>query len=485
VNEIVIDLFPRPLADTGRTGKGYQMTSRRRPLPPNPSSEFLRKEAKRFAKARKLKLSEAQRRLAAEYGFDDWPRLIAHVEDEKPLNDRPATPLARAARISDVAEVRRLLAGGAAADDGEEFSPLWHACAGEGVVDKRVEIAAALLAAGAPALRENGGRTPTLCIAAARGPKALVELLIRRGARTWQADAKGRDALAWARTGSAPDREAIIHLLDRPVIDDPIFGAAVKAIQTGDVDGLNALLDRHPDLLKQRAREPDCYSQDYFRDPKLFWFLAFNPIPPMPCPRNIVAITEAMVARGVEQTDLDYTIGLVMTGSRLREQRLQTPMILALLTAGAEAGGMVMVLGHKERAAVEAILKAGHLMTAVIAAGTGRAKELAELLPSASAAELHSAFSVAVINGEVECAGLCLDAGASISALLSAHRHSTAAHQAAINDDVAMLKLLVERGADLSARDTAWNGTPLGWAKHEKRKKAETYLEEVMKGRAS
>ncbi|HVY90451.1 MAG TPA: ankyrin repeat domain-containing protein, partial [Hyphomonadaceae bacterium] len=305
-------------------------------------------------------------------------------------------------------------------------------------------------------------------------------LLIRRGATTWQADAKGRDALAWARSGSAPDREDIIHLLDRPVIDDPIFAAAVKAVRAGDVVGLAALLDRHPDLLKQRAREPDCYAQDYFRDPRLFWFVAFNPIPPLPPPRNIVAVTEAMIARGVEQADLDYTIGLVMTGSRLREQKLQTPMIVALLNAGAQAGGMVMVLGHKERDAVEVILKSGHPMSVVIAAGTGRAKELADLLPGASPHDVHGAFSVAVINGEVECARLCLEAGAPINARLLAHRHSTAAHQAAINDDVPMLKLLVERGADLSVQDTAWNGTPLGWARHEKRKKAQAYLEDVL-----
>jgi ankyrin repeat protein len=456
------------------------MTTGRRPLPPNPSAEHLRKEAKRLAKAKELKLSEAQKRLAGEYGFSGWPDLIAHVERAKPLDDAPATPLACAARVGDVDEVKRLLASGASADDGEEFSPLWHACAGDGTAVVRMALAEVLLDAGAKALRENGGRTPTLCAAAARGPRSLVELLIRCGATTWQADAKGRNALAWARDGSAPDSEAIIHLLDRPVLDDPVFRAAVKAVQTGDVAGLNSLLDRHPELLTARAKEPDCYPQDYFRDPKLFWFVAFNPISPMPPPRNIVAVTQAMIERGVEQADLDYTIGLVMTGSRLREQRLQTPMIVALLNAGAEAGGMVLVLGHKERGAVETLLKSGYQMTTVVAAGTGRAKELAELLQGASPNEVHDAFSVAVINGEVECAGLCIEAGAEINTLLSAHRHSTAAHQAAINNDVEMLKLLVERGADLSARDANWNGTPLGWAKHEKRKQAEAYLATVL-----
>jgi hypothetical protein len=41
----------------------------RRSLPANPSQEYLRKEAKRLAKAEGLQLAAAQRRLAGEYGY--------------------------------------------------------------------------------------------------------------------------------------------------------------------------------------------------------------------------------------------------------------------------------------------------------------------------------------------------------------------------------------------------------------------------------
>ena len=105
----------------------------------------------------------------------------------------------------------------------------------------------------------------------------LVETLIRGGALSWMADRRGRTALDYARAGTAPDREQIIELLDRPVIRDPNFRAAVAAIRAGDVDGLGRLLDQHPELLHMRAIEPDCYPRDYFRDPKLFWFIANNP----------------------------------------------------------------------------------------------------------------------------------------------------------------------------------------------------------------
>jgi ankyrin repeat protein len=53
-------------------------------------------------------------------------------------------------------------------------------------------------------------------------------------------------------------------------------------------------------------------------------------------------------------------------------------------------------------------------------------------------------------------------------------------HQAAINDDVELMKLLVARGARLDARDTLWDGTPLGWAVHGKKAKAEAYLRSLL-----
>ena len=66
----------------------------------------------------------------------------------------------------------------------------------------------------------------------------------------------------------------------------------------------------------------------------------------------------------------------------------------------------------------------------------------------------------------MEAARLCLDAGADVNALLPVHKHSTPLHQAAINEDLPMLELLVARGARLDTRDTLWNATPLDWAVH-------------------
>ena len=83
---------------------------------------------------------------------------------------------------------------------------------------------------------------------------------------------------------------------------------------------------------------------------------------------------------------------------------------------------------------------------------------------------------MAVINDQPETARLALDAGADVAAFLPVHDHSTALHQAALTDDVALIDLLLARGAPTDARDRMWNGTPLDWAIHEHREHARKRL---------
>lgn len=458
-------------------------SAKRRNLPGKPSKEHLRKQAKRLAAAEKLRLAEAQRRLAAEYGQRDWPALMHAVDAALGKSGGAAggpSPLSAAAARADVAEVRRLLAEGAAVDgaEREKDAPLWHVCASDAPAARRIEVATLLLDAGAHVRRGNTGGRTAIHSAAAHGPRALVELLIRRGAFTWQTDTRGKAALDYARTGDTPDKAEIVELLDRPVIRDPLFREAVGAMHRGDAASLTRLLDAHPRLLTDRAVEPDCYPRDYFRDPKLFWFVANNPILVKKLPRNIVAIARTMIARGVEQPDLDYTLELVMSGSAARAQGLQLPLLTMLVDAGATPSdnAIVVALAHRETKPVEALLARGHALTAVIAAGLGRDAALPALLATASATERQAALAMAVINRHVEAAQLCLEAGAGANAFMPVHKHSTPLHQAALDGDLVMMKLLVAHGARHDIRDTLWNGTPLGWAMHNGRREAEAYL---------
>lgn len=453
-------------------------------LPARPSKEHLRKQAKRLARDKSLGLAEAQRRVAADYGAGTWADLMRRVDVARGGAAVSLPPLANAAWSGDVAAVRRLIAEGQPLDDGgaKGGTPLWQACASEAPAEARVAIADALLSAGASPRRDNGGET-ALHAAANRGPLALVELLIRNGALEWQPDAKGRPPLAAARRGKAADKAAIMELLARPVIRDPAFRAAVTALQRGDVAALARLLDEEPRLLSERILEPECYREasrsQYFRDPKLFWFVANNPTLMKRMPDNIVEVAETMITRGVDKADLDYALELVMTSSPAREQGLQIPLLERLMKAGATptAKAIDVTLAHWELAPIRALLRGGHPMTAPIAAALGQTDRLKELLRGAPATDIQNAFGMAVLNRQTEAARLALDAGADVNGFLPVHAHSTALHQAAIDENLELMALLVERGARTDIADKLWSSTPLGWASHQGKARAQAFLE--------
>ncbi len=460
----------------------------RRFLPAKPSKEHLRKQAKRYADAHKLRLAEGQRRLAAEYGHRDWAALMhaidALLRGSSAAPSAPAaaspSPLSITAARGDEAAVRQLLAEGAAPDGnpGEIDTPLCRVCESGAPDARRIAVAALLLDAGARPRRACTDNATALHMAARHGPLALVELLIRRGAIWWQRDKHEKEPLDYARAGSAADKAAIVELLDRPVIRDPRFREAVQAIHRGDAAALARLLDAHPRLLRERAAEPDCYPPSYFRDPKLLWFIANNPILVKPMPRNIVEVAAVMTARGVEHADLDYTLELVMSGSAAREENLQIPLLSALVDVGATptTRAIDVALAHRETRPVETLLARGLAMTATIAAALGRDRELAALLPKATADERQKALGMAVVNCHVEAARLCLDAGTDVNGFLPVHVHSTPLHQAVANEDLAMIELLLARGARADIPDTMWNSTALGWAKYMGKRRAETRL---------
>ena len=453
-------------------------------LPARPSKEHLRKQAKRLARDKSLGLAEAQRRVAADYGANTWAELMRRVDAARGGEAVPLPALAAAARSGNLATVRRLIAEGQPIDDGgaRTGTPLWQACASDAPAEARIAIADALLSAGANPRNDSGGET-ALHAAANRGPLALVELLIRRDALEWQPDAKGRPPVAAARRGKAADKAAIIELLDRPVIRDPSFRAAVAALQRGDVAALARLLDDEPRLLRDRILEPECYREasrsQYFRDPKLFWFIAYNPTPTKRMPDNIVEVAETMIVSGVDKPDLDYALELVMTSSPARERGLQIPLLERLMKAGATptSKAIDVTLAHWELAPIRALLQGGHPVTAPIAAALGQTGRLKELLREASAADIQNAFGMAVINRQTEAARLALDAGADVNGFLPVHAHSTALHQAAIDENLELMALLVERGARTDIADKLWGSTPLGWASHQGKARARAYLE--------
>ncbi len=370
-------------------------------------------------------------------------------------------------------------------DKGESNTPLWYACDSTAQDAQKIAVVTLLLDAGASPRRHCKDNVTPFHVAARRGPLALIDLLIRRGALTWPPDSRGRDALAYARKGTAREKAEIVALLDRPVIRDPNFRAAVKALHAGDVAVLSRLLDEHPNLLHDRAVEPDCYPPGYFGDPKLFWFIANNPNLRRRVAPRIVESTRAMIERGVEKSDLDYTLMLVMTNGQAKPADHQAELIAMLLAAGATPtqDAIVSTLAHWQLDPVRQLLDGGMAMTASIAAAMGRIDDLKALLKKASAEERQLAFGLAVINRQIEAARLCLEAGADANQFLPVHKHSLPMHQAAIDENIEMMKLLVAHGARHDQVDTLWDSTPLGWAMHNDKRNAIAYLQSLQDGK--
>lgn len=88
----------------------------KRRLPQQPSEENLKKQAKRRARMDAIQLSEAQHRVAQEYGFPSWPKLVAYVASvRKSSGDWHSDPndnLPKAANAGDVGKVKAMLAAG-------------------------------------------------------------------------------------------------------------------------------------------------------------------------------------------------------------------------------------------------------------------------------------------------------------------------------------------------------------------------------------
>jgi hypothetical protein len=415
-------------------------------LPVRPSAEHLRKQAKRAARQRSIRLAEAQRLLANEYGHRTWAQLMAYVAR---AGAGRSSPLFAAVRSGDVATLRRLLAGGANPNLGD------------------------------------GTETP-LHVAARRGPLTVVEALIAGGALEWQTDARGRLPLDVARSGRSHEKSSIVALLDRTTIADPSFRAAVAAIHAGDVVALGRLIDAEPRLLRERILGPAAFRlaarHQYFLDPKLFWFIANNPTIVERMPANIVEVARAMTGRGVDGTDLDYALELTMTSRSAREQGHQLPLVRALIAAGAKPTreALIGAAAYFELDILRALVDDGFPMSAPLAAALSANQTLRNCLATADAADVQTAFGLAVINRNLEGARAALDAGADVNAFLPVHAHSTALHQAAVNDDAALIDFLLARGARPDVPDKLWDATALDWAIHEGKPAAQAALEAAL-----
>lgn len=280
----------------------------------------------------------------------------------------------------------------------------------------------------------------------------------------------------------------------------PLFRDAVAAIDAGDIASLQSLLTAHPQLIYTRLDWPE---EGYFKRPYLIWFIANNPIRNKKLPPNIVAITKLLIETAKKDTFddfqhyLDYTLGLVSTGSVPRDCGVQIEMIDLLIDAGASPGGGVGALANGNIEAARHLIERGGELTLATAVGLDRMNDVYQLLKYATPTEKEIALMMAAFYGKADMIKLLIEHGVDVNAYLSPssgfHHHASALHQAISSTSLESVKVLLEAGASLDAQDLVYKGTPLGWAmyiqteetdqeKIRKYAEIEQYLLAIMKG---
>ena len=259
-------------------------------------------------------------------------------------------------------------------------------------------------------------------------------------------------------------------------ITDPEFRKAVEAMDAGDLPAILQLLERNPRLAGQRLDQP---TEGYFARPYLLWFVADNPIRYGSRPKNISDITR-LIIRFIRdhfpetlQQQIDYALGLVATGSIPRESGVQIELIDLLIDEGAKPGNGHGAIANGNPEAARRLIERGGTMTLTTAIGTESHDDILRLMKSATAVDKKIALTAAAFLGKSEIVRSLIAAGTDVNGFLEKssgfHSHATALHQAVWSQSLEAVKLLVEAGASLDAKDRIYQGTPLDWANYLKR----------------
>jgi peptide-methionine (S)-S-oxide reductase len=263
---------------------------------------------------------------------------------------------------------------------------------------------------------------------------------------------------------------------------DDLFHQALDAIDAGDVAVLERLLREHPELVHKRLTRPGKWLKEQMggkvpgvmEAPYLLWFISEDVPRAGKLPSNIVdlarAIIDAAKRERVEslQEQLDFTMRLVAWSGIAAECGVQIPLLEALIDAGARPGGdadSALVNGHVQ--AAEYLLARGGTLSLGTALCLDRWEDVPRLYAAADVAERRMAFVLAALNGKAESLRRMIALGADVNApSQDLYAHGTPLHHAVCSGSLEAVQALVEAGAGVNTPDTAWQGSPLGWANH-------------------
>jgi peptide-methionine (S)-S-oxide reductase len=89
------------------------------------------------------------------------------------------------------------------------------------------------------------------------------------------------------------------------------------------------------------------------------------------------------------------------------------------------------------------------------------------LLATANDHQKQFSFVLSALNGKADALRRMIRAGVDLNApSADLYSHGTPLHHAVCSGSLEAVRVLREAGADPNTKDSAWGGTPLGWAEH-------------------
>lgn len=261
----------------------------------------------------------------------------------------------------------------------------------------------------------------------------------------------------------------LLEYLDALGRQDPTtqrFERAIDAIVTGDVSALTALLRDTPGLIHQRSTRAHAST--------LLHYVSANGVENyrQVTPPNSVDVARVLLDAGadVDAESGAYgggstTLGLTATSAHPRLAGVQIALMDLLIDRGAQIGvisgrsGMVrdaLANGCPE-AALHLIQRGANEQSIVGAAGLGRLDAVRSLFDAATEESRADALLIAAQCNRDAVVRFLLEKGVSVHSF----NGMTALHWAAANCNMALMQLLVERGARLETKNE-FGGTVLG-----------------------
>jgi peptide-methionine (S)-S-oxide reductase len=280
---------------------------------------------------------------------------------------------------------------------------------------------------------------------------------------------------------------------------DDLFRTAVSAVDAGDLDTLDRILREHPTLACERLDSPGAWlterigkaSEGFFHRPYLLWFVAEDPVRNGKLPSNIAAVAGRIIdaakasCAGSLQEQIDYALCLVAWSWIAAGCGVQIALLDVLIDAGASLeGGPDNALVNDNVAAAEHLVSRGAPVTLATALCLGRWDDVNRLAESTPARGRQMAFVLAALRGRAEALRRMIAIGIDVNAVSAdLYSHATPLHHAVCSGSLEAVRVLVDAGAGLTTRDTAYDGTPLDWAEHYGDKPGYGEIADYLRGR--